>query len=201
MSLAASPAEAPRPSFAGTSTAPVIMGSAVAVAEPEPIPDIETHVTASPSIADQLVETPHQADTARAIRAQAAPQSGEVRNAILNALSDANQRMVVSLLEAGEWKIEGNEIVVRVAASAGMIDLSVGVDAKRVAMAAASGTLGRAMKFKVLPGGTASAAPPRTSPAAGGRNRAEQDPIVRRMQEKFGAEIRTIIDQREKDQR
>jgi DNA polymerase-3 subunit gamma/tau len=201
MSLAASPTEAPRPSFAGTSTAPVIMGSAVAVAEPEPIPDIETHVTASPSIADQLVETPHQADTARAIRAQAAPQPDEVRNAILNALSDANQRMVVSLLEAGEWKIEGNEIVVRVAASAGMIDMSVGVDAKRVAMAAASGTLGRAMKFKVLPGGTASAAPPRTSPAAGGRNRAEQDPIVRRMQEKFGAEIRTIIDQREKDQR
>ena len=32
----------------------------------------------------------------------------------------------------------------------------------------------------------------------GGRNRAEQDPIVRRIQEKFGAEIRTIIDYREK---
>jgi hypothetical protein len=30
------------------------------------------------------------------------------------------------------------------------------------------------------------------------RSRAEQDPIVQRMQEKFGAEIRTVIDYREK---
>ncbi|PYX34598.1 MAG: hypothetical protein DMG81_19715, partial [Acidobacteria bacterium] len=66
--------------------------------------------------------------------------------------------------------------------------------------ATASGVLGRAMKFKVLPGGTAQAAPPRpaSSSNGGGRARAEQDPIVRRMKEKFGAEIRTIIDQRNK---
>jgi hypothetical protein len=32
----------------------------------------------------------------------------------------------------------------------------------------------------------------------GGRGRAEQDPIVQKMREKFGAEIRTVIDYREK---
>jgi hypothetical protein len=32
----------------------------------------------------------------------------------------------------------------------------------------------------------------------GGRGRAEQDPVVRRMQEKFGAQIRTVIDYRDK---
>jgi hypothetical protein len=32
----------------------------------------------------------------------------------------------------------------------------------------------------------------------GGRGRAEQDPVVRRMQEKFNAEIRTVIDYKEK---
>src|SRR5579883_1540193 len=59
-------------------------------------------------------------------------------------------------------------------------------------------TAGRPMKLKVLPGGTAQAAPARavTASNGGGRARAEQDPIVRRLQEKFGAEIRTIIDQR-----
>ena len=36
----------------------------------------------------------------------------------------------------------------------------------------------------------------RTAPGPGGRGRAEQDPVVRRMQEKFGAEIRTVIDYR-----
>ena len=38
----------------------------------------------------------------------------------------------------------------------------------------------------------------RLAPGPGGRGRAEQDPVVRRMQEKFGAEIRTVIDYREK---
>jgi hypothetical protein len=42
---------------------------------------------------------------------------------------------------------------------------------------------------------TATSRPPSNR---GGRSRAEQDPIVRRMKEKFGAEIRTIIDYKEK---
>jgi DNA polymerase-3 subunit gamma/tau len=123
-----------------------------------------------------------------------------VRNAVVNALGEAGQRMLVSMLETGEWGVEGSEIVVRVAASATVIDMSVGADARRLAIAAASGAMGRPMKLKVLPGGTVQAAPARPASASngGGRARAEQDPIVRRMQQKFGAEIRTIIDQRDK---
>jgi hypothetical protein len=37
-----------------------------------------------------------------------------------------------------------------------------------------------------------------TSPGVGGRGRAQQDVVVRRLQEKFGAEIRTVIDYKEK---
>jgi hypothetical protein len=94
--------------------------------------------------------------------------------------------------------VDGGEVVAKVAASATVIEMSVGADARRIATAAASGSLGRPVKFKVLPGGTASPAPARPSPSNTGGSRAEQDPIVRRMQEKFGAEIRTIIDQRDK---
>jgi hypothetical protein len=80
-----------------------------------------------------------------------------------------------------------------------MIDMSLGSEAKRLAIATASGTLGRPMKLQVLPGGTAQSSPAAaTASNGGGRTRAEQDPVVRRMQEKFGAEIRTIIDFREK---
>jgi hypothetical protein len=53
----------------------------------------------------------------------------------------------------------------------------------------------------VEPGGkpqAASAAPSRPATNGGGRTRAEQDPIVQRMKDKFGAEIRTIIDYRDK---
>src|SRR5215468_4102371 len=122
-----------------------------------------------------------------------------VRNAVLNALGDAGHRMLVSMLETGEWSMEGSELSVKVASTAAVIDMSLGADAKRLAIATASGAMGKSAKFKVLPGGTAQAAPARTSTSnGGGRARAEQDPIVKRLQEKFGAEIRTIIDQRDK---
>jgi len=119
----------------------------------------------------------------------------QLRVAVLNSLS--GQRMLVSLLETGDWAVEGNELVIKVASSATVIDMSVGADAKRLMIAAASGALGRPMRLKVIPGGTPQAMKPASS-NGGGRSRAEQDPIVRRMKEKFGAEIRTIIDYKEK---
>jgi hypothetical protein len=82
-----------------------------------------------------------------------------------------------------------------------MIDMSFTADARRVASAAASGAAAKPIKMQVLPGGTAQTASPARPPSSNGsaRSRAEQDPIVRTMQEKFGAEIRTVIDYREKD--
>ena len=119
---------------------------------------------------------------------------------MLNALAGAGHRILVALLERGEWQVEGNELILTPAASAAAIDMSLGADAKRLAIATASGVLGRAIKLKVVPGGPVveNEATTRAPANGGGRNRAEQDPIVRRLQEKFGAEIRTIIDYREK---
>jgi hypothetical protein len=65
-------------------------------------------------------------------------------------------------------------------------------------IATASGALGRPMKLRVVAGGVAQAEARLGSGNGGGRGRAEQDPVVRRMKEKFGAEIRTIIDYKEK---
>jgi DNA polymerase-3 subunit gamma/tau len=162
----------------------VILGSAVPDRAAEPAIEPET---AAPSPQSEAPK-------------QAAVNVDSVRNALLNALGEAGHRMLVSMLETGEWSIEGSEVVVKVASSATVIDMSLGADAKRLAIATASGSLGKPAKLKVLPGGTAQAVPARTSAAdnGGGRARAEQDPIVRRLQEKFGAEIRTIIDQRDK---
>jgi hypothetical protein len=107
--------------------------------------------------------------------------------------------MLIAMLETGEWRVEGNELVIRVTASQTVIDMTLGNDAKKVMVATASGALGRPIKLKVIPGGTPQAAPaPVRSTNGGGRTRAEQDPIVQRMKEKFGAEIRTIIDYRDK---
>ena len=127
-------------------------------------------------------------------------QPANVRNAVLDALAEAGHRMLTSMLEGGQWSVEGNELVVKVAASETVIDMSLGAEARRLAIAAARGALGRPLKLKVISGGSAPTAPgpSRNAPNGSGRGRAEQDPIVRRMQEKFGAEIRAIIDYRDK---
>jgi DNA polymerase-3 subunit gamma/tau len=122
-----------------------------------------------------------------------------LREPVLNALAAGGHQMLVSMLDGGEWRIEGNELVIKVASSATVIDMTLGADARRLAIATASGVAGRALKLKVIPGnGTPSIATNRPSSNGGGRSRAEQDPIVRRMKEKFGAEIRTIIDYKER---
>src|SRR5271155_118016 len=128
---------------------------------------------------------------------------GDLRNAlrepVLNALAAGGHQMLVSMLEGGEWQVEGNELVIKVSSSVTVIDMTLGADARRLAIATASGVAGRALKLKVIPGnGTANVTTSRPSSNGGGRSRAEQDPIVRRMKEKFGAEIRTIIDYKEK---
>jgi len=120
-----------------------------------------------------------------------------LRGPVLNALS--SQPMLVAMLDSGEWRIEGNELIIQVAASNTMIEMSVNNDMKRLIIAAASGASGRPLKLRVISGGLSQ--PAAVKPAANGgsgRSRAEQDPIVQRMKDKFGAEIRTIIDYKER---
>ncbi len=135
------------------------------------------------------------------IRGQADAES--LRDAVLHALG--NQQMLVSILEGAEWTLNGNLLLAKVSASATMIEMSFTAEARRIAGAAASGRAGRPIKMQVEPGGSTagSSAPRRASTAVSAssgsaRSRAEQDPIVQRMKEKFGADIRTVIDHREK---
>jgi DNA polymerase III subunit gamma/tau len=178
LSSETAPASGPRIVTSANSSAPVIMGSAAPETAAEPI--LERAATRKEPVAAQV------------------PGMEEVRNAVLKALAEAGHRMLVSMLETGEWSVEGNELIIKVSSSATVIDMSLGTDAKRLAIATASGVLGKAAKLKVLPGGVTQAAPVRGQSNGGGRAQAEHDPIVRRLQEKFGAEIRTIIDQRDK---
>jgi DNA polymerase-3 subunit gamma/tau len=142
---------------------------------------------AAPAVAPQAAVAP-KADSA---------DCDALRNAVLNALASAGQTMLGSMLQGGEWKVAGNELTVRVASSASLIEMSVSNDAKRMMIAAASGVLGRPARVQVVSGSTAQSGQPKPSSSnGGGRGRAEQEPVVQRMKEKFGAEIRTIIDYR-----
>jgi DNA polymerase-3 subunit gamma/tau len=206
------PATGPR-MVAGTNPARVIMGSTApdlgeSVSEPavnsqaEIQPEPKTQP--SPQVSQiQAVAAPQATTSA----ASPAANIEKLQSAVLQALTDGNQRILVSMLEAGEWSVEGNEVVIKVSESQTVVDMSLSADARRLAIASASGVLGRAVKLKVVPGASVTTAekkngsafqPSAANAGVGGRGRAEQDAVVRRLREKFGAEIRTVIDYKEK---
>jgi hypothetical protein len=199
---------ASRIAAAPTKPAPVILGAAVP-AFGETKTDIHLAPRPEPQTSEQISST---AATSVPAAVVAAPASGTPASidglavAVLQALTDGNQRILVSMLEAGEWSVEGNELVIRVSESQTVVDMSLGPDARRLAIASASGVLGRAVKLKILPGAAVTSKPAKRNGTSantaasgpGGRSRAEQDLVVQRLQEKFGAQIRTVIDYRDK---
>jgi hypothetical protein len=125
-----------------------------------------------------------------------------LRNAVLGALEDAGQQVLAHNLESGEWSVKGGEVSVRVAMSQAIVDFALGDGPRRIIDDALAMATGRPMKFKMVSGGAqfSPAPPPSTRPAhgAGARSRAMADPVVQRMQEKFRAEIRSVIDHKER---
>jgi DNA polymerase-3 subunit gamma/tau len=185
-----------------------VSASATKPSAPQPQPRIESQnqpmPAASPS-QPQTAQSPAQSQPAQS-------QLERLQSSVLQALTDGNQRILVSMLEAGEWSVQANELVIKISESQTVIDMSVGPEARRLAIASASGVLGRAVKLKIIPGAAVApqdgsdgngakrngAAARSSGSTVGGRGRAEQDPVVQRMREKFGAEIRTVIDYKEK---
>ena len=170
---------APSKVAARTTNPPVVMGAAAPAAMSEPVEEISAQADPAPEI-------------------QAAEQLN-LSSTVLDALGGAGHRVLVSLLDGGEWQVQGDELQIKVTASAAVVDMSLSPEAKRLLTATATQVLRRPVKLKIIPGSKVQAAPTNRGPSdGGGRSRVEQDPVVRRMQEKFGAEIRTVIDYREK---
>jgi len=134
----------------------------------------------------------------------AAADPGILMGKVLSELENGGHKMLASTLESGALELKGGELIVNVQQSAAVMDMMMGAEPRRIANNAASAAAGRPLKVTVIGG-----APPRNGNGAqpvrvvrngmGARSRAAEDPVVRRMQEKFGAEIRTVIDHREKN--
>ncbi len=206
------PAAGPRIVATASSPEPVIMGSAAPAPARDTAPEATADrrdeasyvsVRATKSSAPEPQSERH-AETPPTATVLPQPPMEHLQNAVLQALTDGNQRILVSMLSAGEWSVQGNEVVIKIEESQTVVDMSLSSEAKRLAIASASGVLGRAVKLRVVPGATVTAQENKDNgggsrpPGPGGRGRAEQDPVVRRMQEKFGAQVRTVIDYKEK---
>jgi DNA polymerase-3 subunit gamma/tau len=110
---------------------------------------------------------------------------------------------LASTLAEGAAAIQGNELIITVARPQSVIPFIMNAEQRQIATAAAASAAGRTLKVTIVGGakpdanGSAAVVRPRNGVSA--RSRAAEDPIVQRMREKFGAEIRTVIDHREKN--
>jgi len=123
----------------------------------------------------------------------------KIQTATLTAMERSGQKIVANWLEMGEWKIEGNDVVIGVGAKQAMIDAALKGEAQRVLNESASEVSGQAVRVKLVAGANGNGVAAVARPAGDGtdaRSRAMNDPIVKRMKEKFGTEIRTVVDQR-----
>lgn len=133
------------------------------------------------------------------------PSLEMLQSVLIGVLETQNLQTAADLLARGEWKCEGNQLAVKLPISEKVVDLSIGPDAKNLLTREATRVCGRPIKLVISGGGNAQNAPvQRVSNGAGNgngasaRERAAEDPVVKRMQEKFGAEVRSVIDYRQK---
>ncbi len=143
------------------------------------------------------------AGTAAAVGAAPAPEVAVgmaapevIAGEVMRALEQANSRAGVLSVE-----VRGGELLLQLDVPESVLDMSLSNDARRAVIAAAGKAAGRPLKLKLAGKGNGNGKPaPGALPQASGpgaRARAAEDPVVRRMQEKFGAQIRTVIDYRE----
>jgi len=123
----------------------------------------------------------------------------KIQTATLTAMEKTGQKIIAHWLEMGEWKLDGADVTVGVGAKQPMIDAALKGEAQRVLNESATEVSGQAVRVKLVAGangnGTAAVARP-LGDGNDARSRAMNDPIVKRMKEKFGTEIRTVVDQR-----
>ncbi len=135
------------------------------------------------------------------------PLSAEsLRGRILDELEQANQTTLFTLIASAGCKLDGSEFVMEIARSQAIVDMALGQEGQSGLNLAASKAAGRSLRVKLVGIGSNGAAngsvgEPRQAsnlPSGSVRARAADDPVVRRVQEKFNAEIRTVLDHRQK---
>jgi DNA polymerase-3 subunit gamma/tau len=159
---------------------------------------------AAPAPAAELPATP--AETALPVAPQAADANAEpatveaLRQAIVSALSAAGHSSAAQLLGAGLWAIDGSNLRMEAPGMGKkMLSLTVNAAAEKVIRQELQ-RLGGPARFLVVPGaGAVPTAATAAAPAAGSiQEAALAHPLVRRAQEIFHAEVRSVVDLRQK---
>ena len=125
-----------------------------------------------------------------------------IRTAIVNALDEKGHHTAAALLTEGKWTETGDTIQAEVGVKKIMLGLVMGPEADKIARAALRSFLdgaGNHRKFQVV-AGEAGASTGGQRPASQGSIQAHalENPLVKQAQELFRAEVRSVLDLRDK---
>jgi DNA polymerase-3 subunit gamma/tau len=199
----------PKPAMAAAPVATMERPAPAAAVTPIPAPSpfqgsTPFAASATPAAGYGSAETLTEGALARAPQAVAAaavpPDIESIRQGVVTALTEAGHESAAQLLAAGAWKLDGSSLRVEVAGMGKkMLALTVNAAAEKVIRQELQ-RLGAPARFLVVPGeGTAQSAAPMATPLAGSiQESALANPLVQQAKELFKAEVRSVVDLRQK---
>jgi DNA polymerase-3 subunit gamma/tau len=151
-------------------------------------------VTATPPITATATEAPTSPASPATIEA--------IRHAIGVALVEAGHESAAQLLGAGQWTLDGASLRIEAAiASKRMISLTINAAAEKIIRQELQ-RLGAPARFLIVPGestGQQAGPAPMATPIAGSiQEAALANPLVQRAKEIFKADVRSVVDLRQK---
>ncbi len=123
-----------------------------------------------------------------------------IRETVCAALNVNGHNTASVLLDAGQWSVEGDTIRVEVGAKKTMLGLTMNIEAEKIIKNALRG-IGASQKLVAVPGenGVASTnAKPRAAASGSVQAAALENPLVKQAMDLFGAELRSVLDLRDK---
>ncbi len=186
------PAPAPVSAFQGTTPFPAAPASASGFA---------SGFSAGESMTEgALAKAPQAAVAPTSLPSTSLPSVDAIRHAVGCALVEGGHVSAAQLLGAGVWAMDGASLRIEVAMGKKMLALTVNAAAEKIIRQELQ-RLGAPARFLVVPGeGAASSAPaPMAAPIAGSiQEAALAHPLVQRAREIFKAEVRSVVDLRQK---
>ena len=182
--------ERPSPAPAPEATASPFQGTA-----PFPAATAQATGYAATLTEGALAVAPQAAASATSL-----PSIDSIRHAVGSALVEGGHVSAAQLLGAGAWTIDGSSLRIEVTGMGKkMLALTVNAGAEKIIRQELQ-RLGAPTRLLVVPGeGTAQPAAPMAEPLAGSiQEAALANPLVQRAQEIFKAEVRSIVDLRQK---
>ncbi|MFP5226133.1 MAG: DNA polymerase III subunit gamma/tau [Acidobacteriota bacterium] len=169
----------------------------VAPATSEPRPPVAV------GIAEPLGESTEGAlALAAAAEPKAAADLDQIREAVVAALASAGHETAANLVHQGAWTEQGNAIQVELAVRKTMLALTLNSEAEAVVKKAMK-AIGAPQKIAFVPGengaGGGKGPAREAAPIAGSaQSAAMENPLVKKTQELFKAEVRSVLDLRDK---